>query len=176
MRFAVVATGPSLTPDQVERVRGLRVIVVNDAFRLAPWAEALVAQDKAWWRRYPEALDFPGRKFSCNPDCGVEVLQGTAYLQVGTNSGLAGIELARVIGATEILLLGFDQRGSHYFGPHPEGLKRTEERTGKHEGFARMQAQFHNWARGNKRVRVINCTPGSALTAFPMGSLDACLA
>ena len=42
----ILATGPSLTPDQAEYAKGkARVIAVNDAWRLAPWADILYACD-----------------------------------------------------------------------------------------------------------------------------------
>ena len=42
----ILATGPSLTPAQAEYAKGkARVIAVNDAWRLAPWADILYACD-----------------------------------------------------------------------------------------------------------------------------------
>lgn len=61
MIFAVLATGPSLASEDVERVKGrFHVIAVSDAFRLAPWADALVSADAAWWKAHPDAKDFAG--------------------------------------------------------------------------------------------------------------------
>jgi hypothetical protein len=176
--FAVLATGPSLAPEQVARVRHLRVVAVSNAYTLAPWAEALVAQDRAWWRAHPDALEFAGRKFSCMPlSAEVEEVPKCGLIRSGTNSGLLGIEVARRLGAAKVLLLGFDLHGSHFFGRHVgEKLKNTEDDKRPGGGYARMQRQFHEWAQGHKGLQVINCTPGSALRAFPMRSLDACLA
>jgi hypothetical protein len=45
----LVASGPSLCPSDVDRVRGrARVIAVNDGYRLAPWADVLYACDRRW--------------------------------------------------------------------------------------------------------------------------------
>lgn len=46
---AILGGGPSLTPDQVEQCRGLKVISVNDAYLLAPWADVLYFADSRWW-------------------------------------------------------------------------------------------------------------------------------
>lgn len=167
MRVAVIATGSSLTAEQVERVRHLPAIAVSDAYSLAPWASALVSADKAWWQFHNPT--FAGRKFSAIPAQGIETehLEG---LPMGTNSGLWGVQVAvEKFGGTEVLLLGFDLGGSHFFGPHPEGLKNT-----KVERFEVFKKQFSGYK--PKGVRIVNCTPGSALTCYPTASLDACLA
>lgn len=50
----LIAGGPSLTPEQVHEVRiareadRFRVVVVNDAYLLAPWADAHYAADGKW--------------------------------------------------------------------------------------------------------------------------------
>ena len=36
-----IATGASLTQTDVEACRGLRTIVINNAYTVAPWAEAI---------------------------------------------------------------------------------------------------------------------------------------
>lgn len=166
MRFAVIATGPSLTLEQVERVRELPTVAVSDAYRLAPWALALVSADRAWWKHHrPE---FAGRRFCALPVDGIDTerLEG---LPMGSNSGLWALHVAVKLGATSILLLGYDLGGTHYFGEHPAPLKNT-----KPHRFEQMKRQFLQYR--PRGVEIINCTPGSALTCYPMGSLDACLA
>ena len=47
-----LASGPSLTTEDVAYVRGrATVIAVNDAVRLAPWADVLYSNDSTWWLR-----------------------------------------------------------------------------------------------------------------------------
>lgn len=172
--FAVLATGPSLNQAVVDSVRGrCGVIAVSDAYRLAPWADALVSQDRAWWKHHPEASEFSGRRFiGVPPDQikGVEQADKTGIITSGTNSGLLACHVAvTVFGATRLLLLGLDLQGSHFFGLHPAPLKNT-----KPERFAVMRKQFEQWP--HKGVDVWNCTPNSSLTCFPFGDLDACLA
>lgn len=162
--FAVLATGPSLTPAQVAAVRGLPVVAVSDAFRLAPWALAMASQDRKWWQHNPDALQFAGRKFSTRKIEGVEQLLGSP-LRTSSNSGLLAVDVARFLGATRVLLLGVDLHGTHYFGPHPAGLKNTTP-----DRFERMKRQFARYPRGE--LEIVNCTPGSALTCFPSAKLE----
>lgn len=167
--FAVLATGPSMSQATADAVRGrARVIVVSDAYRLAPWADALVSSDRAWWAAHPEAHQFAGRKFSGIKVDGCEQVRRTPPLKSGSNSGLLACDLATQLGATRILLLGFDMQGSHFFGPHPEPLKNTQP--ARFEGF---RAQFAKWRPAG--VKVLNCTPGSALRCFPSMNLEAAL-
>ena len=60
-----IATGPSLTVEQCETVRqwrerdGCRVIAINDAYLLAPWADALYFADVRWWQWQNDGIDRP---------------------------------------------------------------------------------------------------------------------
>ncbi len=169
--FVILASGPSLKDEDVEYVKQARqsgkiqgvVAISNVGIDKAPWADFLISFDTAWWRSHPEALEFSGRKFSCRHHCG-EVEQFVPPV-VGCNSGLMGMFIARDIAKAErLLLLGFDMQGSHYFGPHGEGLKNTTEKR-----FQEHIAQF----RAFTRCEVINCTLNSALTRFQFGDLRA---
>lgn len=165
---AVLATGKSLTVKQVEAVRHLPCIAVSDAYRLAPWALALVSQDKAWWRvNEPE---FAGRKFCGQPWPDTEKVEFSGLISVGTNSGLlAAFVAVEVFKATRVLLLGVDMGGTHFFGPHPAPLKNTTP-----QRFEQMKQQFANWK--PKGIEVWNCNPASALECYPKMSLDDALA
>lgn len=165
----VLAPGPSL-PALVERVRGLPSVAVNNAYELAPWAEALVANDRAWWDRHPEAMRFPGRKFTTKTISGLERHRGRG-VGPDSNSGMLGIDVAvEVFGASRVVLLGFDFHGTHFFGQYTNGCSNT---TAKSRGNHAQQMAL--WRRLHPGVEVVNCTPGSALTVFPMGELDAYL-
>lgn len=177
---AVIATGQSLTQDQVDRAKGLRVIVVNDAFRLAPWADMLYAADARWWQHNPDALAFTGKKLCAQPHRpeGVFYIQSSgvggfdpdpARIRTGGNSGYQAIHVAIHQGATKIILLGFDMHGTHYFGPHKAPLRNTHE-----VSFRLWRERFS--ALNNRGAEIINCTPGSKLRAFPVMTLDQALA
>lgn len=57
---AIIGGGPSLTREQVEACRGLKCIVVNDAFLLAPWADVLYFADARWHGWYQNGRDGQG--------------------------------------------------------------------------------------------------------------------
>lgn len=157
-----------------DSVRGkCNVIAVSDCYKLAPWADALVSQDRPWWMHHKEAQKFAGRKFTGSHWDSVEGVERVAFEGViasGTNSALLACHVAvKIFEAKELILLGVDMQGSHFFGPHPEPLKNTLPRR-----FEEMKKQFARWP--HKGVQVWNATPGSALTCFPMRSLDECLA
>ncbi len=145
-----------------------RAVAVCDAYRLAPWADALVCWDRTWWRVHPEALQFAGRKFCGGKIPGGEPLPVSDEFPAGVNSGFQGMRIARSLGARLIVLLGFDMHGSHYFGRHPSPLRNTTPAR-----FAAHVAQFSSWRGG---CDVVNCTPGSALTQFRSGDLAEILA
>lgn len=165
--WAVLATGESMNQQQADAVRDIcKLVAVSDAYRLAPFADVLVSSDKAWWLAHPEALQFKGRKF-CSVECdGVEKYNGLPPHRTSHNSGLLGMRVAQHLGATQILLLGFDMRGSHFFGAHPAPLNNTTP-----SRFKTFLRQFEAW----DGCEVINCTPASALTRFPSISLSEAL-
>lgn len=161
MEVTLLAPGPSMSQALADSLRGGVVGVVNNCFKLAPWAHFMVAQDIEWWQKHPEAMRFAGRKFTANEISGVERVPGGA---TSWNSGLMALQTAVWIGATRVLLYGFDMRGSHFFGKYENGLANTNDRRrGVH------LRQFEAWASRNKDVEVINCTPGSAITCFQTG-------
>jgi predicted peroxiredoxin len=164
--FAVLATGPSMSQAVADSVRHLRCIAVSDAYQLAPWAEAMVSIDMRWWRVHPEAMKFAGRKFTGDHDDAGELEK--VRIAPGMNSGVLGIRVARLLGAEEIILLGFDGHGTHYFGPHPEPLKNTTEL--RRQVHMDQHRQMHSDC-CYAGVKIWNCTPGTAITSYPKAEL-----
>ena len=192
-----VATGPTLTIEDLVAVRGRApVVAVNDAIRLAPWADVLYSSDRGWWRYYAGVPDFPGLKVGIGWKVGdasqmyrlpsVQILQhtGTDGLEVvptglrsGGHSGYAAINLAVHLGARRIVLLGYtggpvDGR-THFFGRHPSGL--PESTTENYATFRRAYATLVG-PLSAAGVSVVNATPRSWITAFPCAPLGAALA
>lgn len=162
MLFAVLCTGPSMSQAVADSVRNLRVVAVNGSYELAPWSEALAANDVNWWAKNPQAHTFKGRKFTTNRIKGVERIEGGSTIGPPICSGVIGLEVAKRLGASRILLLGADFHGSHFFGDYTNGLKNTTDvRRRQHA------AQFALWKRANPKMEVINCTEGSRLECFP---------
>ncbi len=166
MLWYVLAPGPSMSAGLAERVRGNNCCVVSNTYTLAPWADVLVANDHAWWRKHPEAHQFSGRKFSANEIKGVERAKPCTFGSRG-NSGVLALDVVRNLGAKRVILLGLDMHGTHFFGPYKNGCTNTTE------AKRRIHvAQFKQWRRRNPGIEVTNCTEGSALTCFPMARLD----
>lgn len=93
------------------------------------------------------------------------------YIVTGSNSGYQAVNLAVQFGAKRILLLGFDMtiaRGIHWHGPHGDGLKNPSDGT-----CLTWRTLFAAAVPDLKQagVEVINVTPNSALTCFPMRAL-----
>lgn len=166
--WAVIASGQSLTLDDVEcvkfaredgRIKGV-IAVSNVGIDLAPWADALVSHDTAWWVSHRYVEGFKGRKFSRNKIRGCE--QFIPDIKSGCNSGYMAMCVARdIFFAKRIVLLGFDMHGTHYFGPHKDLRNTSAER------FKIHIEQFNKWV----GPHVINCTPNSSLKKFPFANL-----
>jgi hypothetical protein len=158
-----------MSAELMDQVRGYSVIVVNGAFRLAPWALALAANDSAWWQANPDAMQFAGEKVSFNSIPGVMRLVANG-MTPSTNSGVLGLQVASHFGATSIVMIGADFHGDHFFGKYEGRLKNaTPERRKLHA------RQFEAWA-AVSRIPVWNATPGSALRVFPVVTLAEALA
>lgn len=159
MEWHLCAPGPSMSQGQMDGLKGQRVGVVGRVFELAPWADVLIANDMDWWIKYPHAHQFAGLKFSANRIDGVQKCEPG---ETNWSSGVLGLQTLLNLGAETIRLHGFDQHGSHYFGPYTNGLTNTPD----HTRLIHLR-QFQAWQRLNAHVNVINCTKGSALDCFP---------
>lgn len=189
-----IASGWSLTPEDVAYVKGkAKAIVINASYAAAPWADVLYVADanpfRWYWEHGPKGTkqfpvpnvpmrDFRGLKFSLTKRSGswsgVQVLkQGReeglsldpTRLCLGMNSGYQAINLAVLLGAARILLLGYDMTvakdGTEYWhAPHPH-KKRSPYR-----GFQRL---FPSIVEPLKKagVQVVNCSRHTALECFP---------
>jgi hypothetical protein len=94
-------------------------------------------------------------------------------LATGQNSGYQAINFAYLAGCRRILLLGFDMRASargktHW---HPDHPAKTPPSC-----FSGYLQAFRRLSRKKPAdLEIINCTPGSALTCFPMVTLESAL-
>lgn len=179
--FTVVclASGPSLTPDDLERVRAWRaeaprraVVVTNTTAFSAPWADAVVAWDSKWWRKYAGRIweEFHGERFTTSTLAPTFKAHRLAAPFHGYgNSGAGAISLALWRGAARVLMLGYDcQRTdgqTHHHGDHPEGMSNAAT-------IDRWPDRFAALAQRAAKGRVINCSRTTALTCFPRANLE----
>lgn len=181
----VIASGPSLSDEQLAHVEAKRsschVIAVNNTAERAPWADVVYMGDFVCLRHY-----LPRLKPVCTGEWVTQCRAGAERwklthvkpssnkgmtlqrIHMNGNSGAQAFNLAAAFGATRILLLGFDMKPAkdgrdHWFGQHPKPLVQKQL-------YGDWLHKFEFIAKDAKALglEVINCTPGSALTLFPM--------
>jgi hypothetical protein len=206
----VAATGPSLTVDLIQKVRMARwvdkwkVIAVNDAYSVMPWADAMYACDNHWWLKAPRDFSkFAGELWTSHEEInhptevhvndsreilkafpavrlvagrtGSEFSFDPSYISYGLTSGFQAINLGLLKGCRDIILVGFDSR--HVNGKsHFFGDHPKGIPTTPDHGYSTHVEPFkHAAARLPKSVRIINATPGSAIQCFPIMEFDKAL-
>jgi hypothetical protein len=165
---------------------GVRILGINDAYLLAPKMDLHHACDGKWWGWHYEAcrgrlkcdsttisknaaLKYPDLKWvEGRPRPGLSY-EATA-IHTGKNSGYQAINIAVLMGAKKILLIGFDLKvsddgRSHWFGDHPD-LTRSFYETW-HPQFQTLVDPLRELG-----VEVINCSPDSALECFPKANIE----
>lgn len=167
-----------------------RVVAVQDAYRVMPWADAVYGCDARWWDHHGNLDGFCGYKFSTHDKLenkkteqaeryDIQLVRGEhgpgfslnpEVIYYGDCSGFQAINLAILLGCPYIVLVGFDMRlvndRVHFFGDHPSGMFNNRD-------FGRFLPKFNKAAELlPPSIRVVNSTPGSALTCFPMMGLD----
>ena len=192
----IIASGPSLTKEDVNLLKGQKVIAINDNYLLAPWADVLYACDPIWWMWHNERSElkaFKGQKWTqreswessdkaaieknhalnwIDSKCEMGLSTDPAYIHQGSNSGIQAINLAYHFGARRIVLLGFDMMETggkaHWFGEHPNR---------SHPKFSNLLKFYNHVAEQAPKIglEIINATRETALTCFPRKSLAECL-
>lgn len=162
------------------------MLVVNDNYRLAPWADWLYAADAHWWAKYATDVQesFGGECWT--RDEGAAREHGLNYIQSaklpglsrdpsviheGHNGGYQAIGLARHFGAERIVLLGYDMQGTHWFGEHPVEFKPRNDFRVFLPPFKQLSVDLEL-----DGVKVVNCTRETALRAFPRSTIEQVLA
>jgi hypothetical protein len=163
------------------------VVVVNDCWRLAPWADLLYACDLRWWAaKRPGDAEFAGLRVTQDEVAAaryglVKVPSHTSpglcrtpfEINQGLNSGYQAVNLTYHLTAEpKIVLIGFDMGPSatgrtHWFGDHPPGLQVPSP-------YGQFIERFGPLARDLKAegVDVANCTLKTALTCFRTANLQ----
>jgi hypothetical protein len=192
----VIASGPSLLPEDVDWCCGkAKVIVVSNNWRLAPWADVMYAADKKWWDYHADTVEFSGEKW-CGMDEAANA-HGLKYLRVlnqkeapktnesfsfnpagvhrgGGNSGFQAVNMALLRGASTVYLLGFDMQATggrrHWFGDHPGKLHQPSS------DYAAWRNAMDTAASSLPAgVEIINCTRQTALKAYRIVRIQECL-
>lgn len=149
----------------------------------------MYACDARWWEEYAAPADgkmpwtaFPGIKVSLTASIdGVHRLPyddkpgislDPLRLHSGGNGGYQALNLAVLMGAARIILLGYDMQGTHWHGAHPQGLNNP---TGS--SFAEWKSKFATTLPDLKLagVEVINASRKTALECFQRAALETVL-
>ena len=180
----IVAAGPSCSAIDLTRAMGYaKVLVINESWNLAPWADAMYACDYAWWKHRDGCPGFHGVKFSADQQAVDEypdirhvelwrevntiITEEKNVIGDGRNSGFQALNLAVLLGSKDIVLVGYDmtlEYGVHWHGWHDRPLNNPQEHNvlvwRKHlDAVAPLLAK--------KGVRVRNASHVSRLEAYP---------
>lgn len=178
-----IASGPSLTDADCEAVRksGLPVIVTNNTWQMVPWADVMYAGDYQWWKRYHAELNTKAELWTCNERASREF--GLKHHQTAGeyNTGARALQFARDMGASRILMLGYDMGfgadgAVHWHGRHETGADADGKRilVGNPDAnrFKVWIKLFQRLAGELRAVDVINCSRATALDCFKRARLE----
>ncbi|MBJ9599700.1 hypothetical protein GHU73_20395 [Citrobacter werkmanii] len=174
--FACVASGPSLTTVDCQLLHeaGIATIAVNNSWEIVPFCSSIYAADCCWWEEYgagitSKAANWCGDEFTARR-FGINWLPSA--IPGSFNSGQRAIELAIRLGASRVLLLGYDcsiQHGTHWHGNH-QLLANPDKFS-----VARWEDEFSRLSAIAGGVEIINCSRFTRLTCFPRQSLETAL-
>jgi hypothetical protein len=183
----ILASGPSLTQEQVDLCLNQAILAINDSYLLAPWAQYHYHCDLKWYNWHkdnPEYKSFNGIKITQDtlPDKSILRIKGkhekgvsfnSEYIHYGSNSGIQALNIAVHMGASRIILLGYDMKIAgnglaHWFGDHPDKVRSNYAAWLTNYGIAADQLR-------DKGIEVINCSPDTALICFPRMTLESAL-
>lgn len=182
------ASGPSFTQEVADSLRGRPAMVINSSYRLAPWADAWFFTDSGVFDRFrAEIEEFPGLVLTYSRKAKRELphkvkrvkgiwtkgfpKRGADYIRQGRSSGHSGVSALVQMGATDIVLVGFDMRfveGKEHCHNDYAGQPRDREIYERE-----FIPAFNGWCADAEAigVRIVNATQNSALREFPMVNL-----
>lgn len=197
---AIIASGPSLTEDQCLHVEMWRktpsterriVVVINTSWQRAKFADMLYACDGSWWKAREagaEATNYERASEHFNKfqlwtqdvkvagELGIQLVRSQAQdglsrksglINQGANSAYQTINIGFLAGAKRFVLLGVDCKGGHWHGNHPSPLSNSLPHKLWMAKFATLADDLRK-----EGISIVNCSPGTALRAFPLGDLE----
>ncbi len=185
---AILAGGPSLTQDQVDALglsdEAIKIIAINNAASIAPSADILYFCDDRWYEWNKDLVRrFDGMRVTLENIVLQKQIEVRCLRDYGTtgfaprrdgvtngrNSGYQALHLAALLGASRVILLGYDMRvvngQMHWHDEH-----RVATPANIFEGWLNCYETLAPELT-KRGVEVINCSPDSALLVFPRMSL-----
>lgn len=180
----ILGGGPSLAKFDASQLMGKHVIVVNNSYKLAFWAEVLFFGDCWWFEQHRKPLQsFSGLIITT---CCYQIhafrrvmhirqklnrfglSKNRAFLTWNMNAGACAVNVAKHLGASRIVLLGYDMRQiDNCNNWHHDHMTSDDP---SHDPYEEFLLAWPYIARDAKRdgLEIINATPGSAITHFPI--------
>ena len=177
--------GSSLRGFAIDRLRGRQVMAINSSYRLCSWSQSLYFSDIDWFHNHRTVVEnWVGLAATATqsgyglPEKVLRLIaldrddfgRGDICVKHGPSSGHVAISLAIAMGAARVILLGYDMGIIGGRSHHHDDYQTESDKLFRDDflpGFAGWNA-----AAERAGVEVLNCTPGSALTEFPMASID----
>lgn len=185
----LIAGGPSVNSQNVEALRGRRVIVVNSSVYLVPWADILFFGDYETWGDTNRAAvkSFAGRVLSsaygdvhCDyieflrrpspKNCPPGLSQNPSEAWMRHTSARGAINILCHLGVRTIVGLGLDggpnaTGKTHHHAPH------SHSTNPKVWGWQREELGHVATALKDRGVDMVNASPGSKLPFWPIVGL-----
>jgi hypothetical protein len=186
----IIGGGPSLRSFDFDLIKGFRTIGVNDAFLLgAEYCNVCFFGDRMWWDHHiiasrKKIMDYPGAFITNAP-----FLPKNPYppfvrqtrrendgwwvdnnLRIAWNrqSGAAAIHLAWLLGATGVILLGYDmglsKDGRSNWHPNEVSVNKESVYTSFAEGLLNMKRAMES---KGVDMPIVNANPDSKLELWP---------
>lgn len=190
----------SMADQYMSSIHDKNVIAVNSAFRFGRWIDLVYFGDCKWldWNKH-DLFEFPGLKitsckrweqkapgkdvryvpFDTKHDSGISPAPNKVAWN--KNSGAAAIDLAIKMGATKIVLIGYDMKldddgWSHHHGYHRE--RKPQEGNDRHtppfERYKKLMPKVVGEAK-KQGVEMVNVSPGTTLEVPEQCSLKEAL-
>jgi len=197
---AIVCTGPSLTLEQIDKVSHLKRFGANRAFEFD--LDVIAGCNWQFWHHYWDQIkDYKCHKWATLDYDQVKQFDvnfiesrfidglstDKSYIAHHHGTGPQLLNIALHYGCEVMLLIGWDMRypgkvdrytytgKRHYFGEDALTEKHWPihiNKDGRLDGLMKEVVTIHPEDYG---IEIINCTPDSAMTCFPMMDLDAAL-
>jgi len=186
----IIGGGPSLNNFNWNSLQGKKTIAINKAFYAYPKADALYFTDSRFYTWYKEDIDnFKGLTYTITPaaiklSSNINVInrgqklglsKNKQTLSHGNNSGYAAINLAYLLGAKRIILLGYDMGNDgvkgHFHEGYPTHLTSNQIYSNQFIPALESLAPLLK----NAGIEVYNACMNSMLNVYPKISIDKAL-
>lgn len=182
MDIYLVGGGPSLRGFDWSKLYNKTTIAINRAFEVCPKTSIIYFSDLRFWHWYQDKLiKHPAKKitgsrlihsdvinYKITGSKGLDLMAGC--LRSGNSSGYAAINLAVHLGATRIILLGYDMSMQQQYHHWHNGYATLFSS----RCFSKMLPFFDSLKKPLERlaIEIVNACPGSKINVFPKIALD----